>query len=828
MAAAAGPETELPEDEADAAAAPRRAPRRPRGTGGPFNPEQQDQDAKILARMAQASSYLRNPRQAEAVTAAHDGGAPWFVPEPRVLEYSDYAAGVPCPPRTILLRNASALTRSLRVLPAASRYFVIERVVFPTPGLSTVAPGMAASIVVRFTPDALSDFADALTVVTEQGSTEVPVRARRAPPELDLPPVLELGCCLPGDGITRVYVVRNRGATARLKLFAGSEWPPADPARPPPAELDCGAFAVSPTDLTIAGGGAQLPITVRFMPPSNGAYESRFVLVADNLQVFECTCRGSSADLDTALVAVQGTQLLPPAPARGALQVARLRYDPLSVRAVVTKTVTVTNRAPLDATYRWTVVGWNTVGPRRPPPAAKTKSTSRHGPSASVAALLASNATLASMGAATAAANAAPFAVSPPEGVLPPGASASFTFSFAPGEARGYEAVALMHVLDVPTAAAVAAAPDLAERRRHCAALAAGVGDRGEMSARTDLLICSVALSGAGAAGEVSVTPAIVAAPPAFRGGRWTQRLRLTNAGAAPTLVTFGAAVPLALLSTRGVTAGMDAAAAVSVEPPSLPLAPGASGDVTLSYTAPATPGDYALDVPVAVSDGPPLAVRVTGRTRAPRVRIVERELDFGLFVVNGSATAAFTVENEAPVAVEWSAAHLEGAGGRAGPGGGTRSGDGTPGGGTDTTPRSAFDDAASTVGSGVGETPRAPGGPPPPPRPSYCGFRLEPAGGSLPAHGRVTVTVTCTAGDGPHRMREVLTARAVPAAAAAAAGALALDVDDDGGGGVLPPPPRPCGAAARSRHPWRTAALPPGPLALSSWACPCRAPCPS
>ena len=48
-------------------------------------------------------------------------------------------------------------------------FFALHDVVFPAGQAGVVAPGMAARALVRFKPNSLGDFDDALTVLTEGG-----------------------------------------------------------------------------------------------------------------------------------------------------------------------------------------------------------------------------------------------------------------------------------------------------------------------------------------------------------------------------------------------------------------------------------------------------------------------------------------------------------------------------------------------------------------------------------------------------------------------------------------------------------------------------------
>ncbi|CAM9959574.1 unnamed protein product, partial [Discosporangium mesarthrocarpum] len=81
------------------------------------------------------------------------------------------------------LRNISTLTRGLKILPPATAFFSIAKVIFPLSqgegeagtetGKGDLAPGMGARVLVDFLPDSLGDYEDALTVATQAGSFKV-------------------------------------------------------------------------------------------------------------------------------------------------------------------------------------------------------------------------------------------------------------------------------------------------------------------------------------------------------------------------------------------------------------------------------------------------------------------------------------------------------------------------------------------------------------------------------------------------------------------------------------------------------------------------------
>lgn len=90
--------------------------------------------------------------------------------------------------QVVRVRNVTAVSRSLRIFPPASQYFHASLPRFPGE-VGVLAPGMAAEVTLRFCPDSLGDYEDAIAVDATHSRQTVPLRARRPPPSLTLPEV---------------------------------------------------------------------------------------------------------------------------------------------------------------------------------------------------------------------------------------------------------------------------------------------------------------------------------------------------------------------------------------------------------------------------------------------------------------------------------------------------------------------------------------------------------------------------------------------------------------------------------------------------------------
>ena len=95
---------------------------------------------------------------------------------------------------SVTLHNTTQLGQRLRLLSPLSPYFSFSTLeYFQSPEQGLVAPGMHVGVTVSFFPDALHDYDDTMVIETEQGRLEVPLRARRDPPCLDLPQRIVVG-----------------------------------------------------------------------------------------------------------------------------------------------------------------------------------------------------------------------------------------------------------------------------------------------------------------------------------------------------------------------------------------------------------------------------------------------------------------------------------------------------------------------------------------------------------------------------------------------------------------------------------------------------------
>ncbi|TRZ01250.1 hypothetical protein DNTS_035733, partial [Danionella cerebrum] len=137
-----------------------------------------------------------------------EGHAPIFTANPPVIFFTDYRIGQVYE-TSVELKNMTASSRHVRMIPPTSPYFSVGLGRFPGEG-GIVAPGMSCQYMVRFAPDSLADYEDAL------------VSLRSVP----VPAVLDCGFCLVGGVKFMEVSCQNEGLSAgTFCVMPKKQWP---------------------------------------------------------------------------------------------------------------------------------------------------------------------------------------------------------------------------------------------------------------------------------------------------------------------------------------------------------------------------------------------------------------------------------------------------------------------------------------------------------------------------------------------------------------------------------------------------------------------------
>jgi hypothetical protein len=85
--------------------------------------------------------------------------------------------------------------------------------------IGDIAPGMAVHLFIQFCAPSFADFDDFLTIVTEENSFKVPLRARRDPPVINLVNPLDCLHSWLGDRVDMAFRCVNNGGDGGFKFF---------------------------------------------------------------------------------------------------------------------------------------------------------------------------------------------------------------------------------------------------------------------------------------------------------------------------------------------------------------------------------------------------------------------------------------------------------------------------------------------------------------------------------------------------------------------------------------------------------------------------------
>ncbi|XP_073785286.1 hydrocephalus-inducing protein homolog isoform X1 [Danio rerio] len=178
------------------------------------------------------------------------------------------------------LRNGDKVPRLVKVIVEDSLYF---KVVSPLDVSKKVAPGMASTFTILFTPQENKDYIHSVICVTEREKFEVPIRAIGPRAILDFPDSLHFLVCPVKCLSQRTLLVRNIGnCEAKFKLST------------------CRPFSVEPSVGTLIAGQC-MQVTVGFMPKTTGDHSQVLLLHYHSGEDIEISLYGESTDINIGL-----------------------------------------------------------------------------------------------------------------------------------------------------------------------------------------------------------------------------------------------------------------------------------------------------------------------------------------------------------------------------------------------------------------------------------------------------------------------------------------------------------------------------------------------
>ena len=323
-----------------------------RGLGkGPGSIAQSSADATSLPSQ-QISTSVTSTNAGSSLSTVTPGAL--FLPEPEVIIFDAYEIGK-CYSQTVTFRNISSSCRTIRVIPPASPHFSMSRLKYPSVSKGgVVAPGMCVKCELSFYPQSLADYYDCIQVETEGGSYDVEIVARREPPVLSLPSVIEVSDCLVGDAIRSSLTCLNSGGRGSFKIVRESNYPNV------PEDLDFSGclrippFTLYPLEFSL-DKGESVDITLEFMPTAIASYEEVIYVVGDNEQAKSVTLKSAGREVDVFISEINSLEV----PARDDRIQKNLFFNPTFVGADSEQEIFIRNDTGIQLEYEWVWVEQN-------------------------------------------------------------------------------------------------------------------------------------------------------------------------------------------------------------------------------------------------------------------------------------------------------------------------------------------------------------------------------------------------------------------------------------------------------------------------------------
>ncbi|CAF0942455.1 unnamed protein product [Adineta ricciae] len=230
---------------------------------------------------------------------------PVFEAIPSEIVFTRYRVG-DVHETTLSLRNLSSVAHSCRVIPPKTRNFCVSLSQYPSDH-SLVATGLSVVYHVKFAPDTLGVFEDEIIVQCSNG-TEFAVKllAKRPPPVLTLPSLVDCGYWLAGGRKLCEFKVRNDGGEGRFAIIPAKSWPAvnfktvvrSDTVHLSPFELAPPTFELRPDDA--------FPLQISFTPQTPGEFTEEFMMICDNGEVSRHKLTGMAQTIQVRLEDVEG------------------------------------------------------------------------------------------------------------------------------------------------------------------------------------------------------------------------------------------------------------------------------------------------------------------------------------------------------------------------------------------------------------------------------------------------------------------------------------------------------------------------------------------
>ncbi|NXS95285.1 DLEC1 protein, partial [Jacana jacana] len=413
---------------------------------------EEEEERAYLAKLEKRQNYLKNPRffppnalhggkslvisqeKVEETIARRkeedDKGDTSFVPvfhaNPPLILFSDYEVGQVYE-MTVELQNITSTCHRVRLIPPSTPAFAIGPGKFPGKG-GMIAPGMTCQYTVQFIPEHPGDYEDYILVETQVSEPFlIPIQARRPPPVLTLPHIIDCGYCIVGGIKVTIILCRNEGfSTGKFCIMPKKAWTPPDfRAVATPGFVLQDPFWIYPAGFELAPGQSTT-VEVVFFPSLPEVSQQTYTIVCDNCQVNDVTVTGVGELIALDLVFVTGGESEPePGEVTDVTAQHLIRFDPQNPHATEEKKLVIRNTSQVELPFYWQIIKPN-LKPLIPEETADFMELQYNQDTESA------------------------FSLNPEEGVLLPHADHEFILTYAPQELRSYHSVIQMVLRDIP------------------------------------------------------------------------------------------------------------------------------------------------------------------------------------------------------------------------------------------------------------------------------------------------------------------------------------------------------------------------------------------
>ncbi|KFO94433.1 Deleted in lung and esophageal cancer protein 1, partial [Buceros rhinoceros silvestris] len=405
-----------------------------------------------LARLEKRQNYLKNPRffppnapqggkslvvspgeveqtiaRGKAADLKGDTSlVPVFLAIPPTVLFSDYEVGRVYE-MTMELQNVTSTCHHVRVIPPSTSAFAIGPGKFPGKG-GMIAPGMTCQYTVQFIPEHLGDCEDCILVETQVSDPlRVPIQAKRPPPVLTLPHLIDCGSCLVGRIKVVMIFCRNEGVSpGKFHITPKEAWPP-----PNTTAVDTvgfvtqGPFGIHPGVYELAPGQSTA-VEVAFFPSFPEVSEQTYTIVCDNGQVNDVTVTGLGQLIALELLFVTGGESRPEAGEVPDVTAQHLvQFEPQNPHTTEEKKLVIRNSTHIELPFYWQIIKPNPK-PLTPRETGGFMRLKYNGDTESA------------------------FSLSPEQGVLLPQGDHEFILTYTPQQLKSYHSVIQMVLRDIP------------------------------------------------------------------------------------------------------------------------------------------------------------------------------------------------------------------------------------------------------------------------------------------------------------------------------------------------------------------------------------------